>query len=1016
MRFSSIILLVSAVLAAADSGASPQKCPPAPGEPGWLEDRMQAREDKVAVERRRAIGLLNGFLAKYPRAPERANALFRLAELYWESSEADFLHKMQAYDAQIDAFRSGALKVRPPEPRIDLARSIGVYEQILEKHQDFDKSDIVLYLYGFGLNEQGNEQAALSIYRTLIKKYPKSAFMPDAHLAIGEYLFSKGGYAEALRSYGHVLEHPGTPLEDLALYKTAWCYFKLGKAKQAARRFKRILYHADEPRRPGGRVNSATELKKEALEDLALTFSESGGAREAYRFMKQVGGEKYSISVLHSLGEVFFRQARYTKAIESYRMLVDKFPFSAESPAIRVKIAEAYERAGLVERALVERRAVATNYGPGSSWARKNAADTEATQEARRLSEESLRYVALYRHKQAQKSHDGKAYQASAAAYSEYLAMFPESAQSPRMHFFLGEVLFKLKNFARAAENYLLAVRKLKDTKLRVEAAYAAVLSFDALRKKSGLPGDEPHAVKQSFSKSEQGFSRAVDEFARLAPGDKKVPQLRFEQGKTCYYHAHFRRAAQRFLSLVQNHPQDAFAPAAADLALDCYTRLGDWATLEKKARRFKRHGTFTGKELDSRLPEFIAAAIFQSGAALAKKGKPGKAAREYERMASEFPKSDLAPKALFWAAVNHERAGQKEKAIDSYRKIIKRYPKRAAEATFVMAGIYERKYDYDRAAANYEKFAAKFPKDTRAPSALLQAALLHRARRAYSKEAASLQEFTKSYPKHKKASEALFGAGLAFARAGKPASAEQIFASYSTKFAKRDRRVRQAALHLGQVMQALGKLSSARRQYDKCGSFPLRRPPKGPELAAAAQCLFLMGEMVFSSYQKIELRPPKARLVKLLGKKAALLKKAEGMFTRVVAAGDMEWASAALYRIGDMYARFAQAIYKAPMPKGLSAAELDVYRNELQSLAFPIEDKAQSAFSISHAMAIKHAYYSQWSEKTLKQLRMLDPGRFPAEDEIRPGTAWADSFTTFPLIIEKMKIRRRKAGKAGKP
>ncbi len=996
---------------------SAEKCPPAPGEPGWLEDRMQEREKNVAKERLRAIELLNGFLAKYPRAPERANALFRLAELYWESSEADFLHKMQAYDAQIDAFRTGALKERPPEPRIDLAKSIGVYEQILEKHTDFDKSDIVLYLYGFGLNEQGNEQAALSIYRTLIKKYPKSSFVADAHLAIGEYLFSKGNYDDALRSYGHVLEHPGTPLEDLALYKTAWCYFKLGNAKEAAKRFKRILYHADEERKPGGRVDSsAAELKKEALEDLALTFSESGGAPEAYRFMKQVGGEKYSISVLASLGEVFFRQARYDKAIESYRMLVDKFPFSSENPSIRVKIAEAYERSGKIEKALAERRAVATSYGPGSSWARKNASDEESLRKALRLSEESLRYVALYRHKQAQKSHNDKSYQISAAAYDEYLKMFPKSTQSPKMHFYLGEVLFKLKNYNRAAENYLVAVGKLKDVKLRIEAAYAAVLSFDALRKTSGRPGDEPPAAKQDFTKGEQGFIRAVDEFARLAPGDKKVSQLRFEQGKTCYYRAHFIQAAQRFLSLVQNHPKDSFAPAAADLALDCYSRLGDWTSLEKKARRFKRHGTFAGKELDKKLPEFIAAAIFQSGAALSKKGKPGKAAVEYERLASEFPRSDLAPKALFLAAVNHENAGQKKRAIDSYRKIIKLYPKRAAEATFVMAGIYERKYDYESAAANYENFAAKFPDDKRAPDALLQAALLHRARREFSKEASSLQEFTKSYPKHKKASEALFGAGLAFERAGKPASAERIFSKYSARYAKRDRRVRQVALHLGQAFQALGRRSQARKQFDRCGSFPTRHPPKGPELAAAAQCLFLMGEMVFASYQKIELQPPKSRLVRLLGKKAALLKKAEGLFTRVVAAGDMEWASAALYRIGDMYARFAQAIYKAPMPKGLSPAELEVYRNELQSLAFPIEDKAQSAFNISHSMALKHAYFSQWSKKTLEQLRKLDPGQYPAEDEIRPGTAWADSFTTFPLITDKLKIETHKAGKAGRP
>ena len=178
-------------------------------------------------------------------------------------------------------------------------------------------------------------------------------------------------------------------------------------------------------------------------------------------------------------------------------------------------------------------------------------------------------------------------------------------------------------------------------------------------------------------------------------------------------------------------------------------------------------------------------------------------------------------------------------------------------------------------------------------------------------------------------------------------------------------------------------------------------------------------GELVFDEYKKIKLRPPKNRLVRLLKQKAALLKKAEALFTRVVEAGHMEWASAALYRIGDMYAQFAQAIYKAPMPKGLASREQQVYRQELQSLAFPIEDKALAAFAISHQMARKHGYYSQWSRKTMEMLRRLDPGKYKKEEEIRPGTAWADSFTTFPLGLApieppKPKALRNRAG--GKP
>ncbi|MBW1871623.1 MAG: tetratricopeptide repeat protein [Deltaproteobacteria bacterium] len=592
-RYLMLVVGISLLGLAGPSLAEHEKCSLAPGQAGWLEQHMQKRESGVAVERNRAIKLLRVFLVKYPGAPQRADVLFRLAELYWENAEANFLKHMRSYDQALENFRIGSTKQRPPEPRLDLTASIKIYEEILEKHPDFQHADTVLYLYGFGLNEQGNEQAALAIYRTLIKRYPKSAFVADAHLAIGEYHFAKGEFKIALNSYGHVLNYIDTHLTDLALYKTAWCYFKLGNPKKAAARFKRILNRADElNRQKSGRTDAAAiQLKNEALEDLALTFSESGGAKEAYRFMKQVGGEEYSIGVLRSLGDVFFRQARYLKAVESYRILVERFPLSTESPEHRARIAEAYERAGRMEKALVERRALAQNYGPGSSWAKKNVANKEALAEAERISEESLRFVALYRHKQAQDKRSDKTYQVSAGAYREYLKQFPDRPESAKMHFYLGEVLFKLKNYDKAAKHYEIATATIEDAALKIEASYAAVLSFDQLRKKQGQP-KQPPTKKQPLTKSEQGFVQAVDQFARLAPEDKKLPQLRFEQGKTFFYRANYKQASQQLLALVQNHPNDRFAEPAGDLALsEASSRQPSFKTERLSTSRKNREG-----------------------------------------------------------------------------------------------------------------------------------------------------------------------------------------------------------------------------------------------------------------------------------------------------------------------------------------------------------------------------------------------------------------------------------------
>ncbi len=971
---------------------------------------MQRREAELARQRSRAIELLDAFLARHPAARQRADALYRLAELQWERAEAELLDRMSRYEQELDAFREGKGDRRPPEPRIDLGVSLLVYEEILERHPDFPSTDTVLYLYGFGLNEQGDEEAALGVFRSLLARFPGSSFVPDAHLAIGEHHFAKGRFDAALRSYADVLGHIDSPLYDLALYKTAWCHFKQGNAKEAAEHFKRVLSRSrqrkqtEKTSRPYHLSAPSADLEREALEDLAFTFSEYGGAKEAYRFMEQVGGEEYSIRVLRRLGEVFFRQARYDQAIDSYRMLVGRFPLAENNPEHQSRIAEAFERRGEMEKSLAERRRLAERYGPGSSWVIRHADKPEIVAKAVGLSEEALRFVALYRHKKAQQTQRPNVYREVEKSYREYLKMFPETDQAPTVHFYLGEVLFKLGAFGKAAVHYREAAGTLQDAAQRKDAAYAAVLSCDRLRRAKKRP-KEPPAKKQPLDEAERSFAAAVDEFARLAPDDEKLPQLRFEVGRLYYDRGRFAKSAEQLLDLVDRYPKDEYAEPAADLALDCFSRSGKWAELEQWARRFIEQARFAGTGLGEQLPGFVAAAVFQGATALARRKKHEQAAREYLRLVDEFPEDRTAPKALFNAAVSLEKAGEKRAAVEQYRRIVKRYPHKAADALFVIAGIYERQYDYAAAAGRYADFARRFAGDQRAAGSLWQAALLYRALRSFADESRALADFTRAWPDHPKAAEALLKQAASLGRAGDHRASEKVLRLYLKKHATGKRQVREAGLQLGLALASQGKHRQAQRRFERCAAFPARRKPAGSELAAAAECRFKLGELVFAEYEKITLEPPMNRLARLLKQKAAKLKQAEALFTRVVAAGHMEWASAALFRIGDMYARFAQAIYAAALPKGLSDRELGVYRQELQSLAFPVEDKALSAFSISYKMARRHSYYSVWSERTVQMLRELDPARFPPEDEVRPATRWADSFTDFGLLLRRLPV-----------
>src|SRR6202008_2139406 len=128
----------------------------------------------------------------------------------------------------------------------------------------------------FALMEAGRMGDALVEYKRILDEFPDSKFVPDAHMAFAESLFNgTHDYAAALARYEDVLRYPQSELSDLALFKSAWCLWKLGKTTDAATRFRQVL---DLDGKLAGasaeRRRRLLELQGEALEYLIQVFTE----------------------------------------------------------------------------------------------------------------------------------------------------------------------------------------------------------------------------------------------------------------------------------------------------------------------------------------------------------------------------------------------------------------------------------------------------------------------------------------------------------------------------------------------------------------------------------------------------------------------------------------------------------------------------------------------------------------------------------------------------------------------
>jgi len=115
-----------------------------------------------------------------------------------------------------------------------------------------------------------------------------------------------------------------------------------------------------------------------------------------------------------------------------------------------------------------------------------------------------------------------------------------------------------------------------------------------------------------------------------------------------------------------------------------------------------------------------------------------------------------------------------------------------------------------------------------------------------------------------------------------------------------------------------------------------------------------------------------------------------EKQYTEVLAVGSGEWGIAALSRIGLAYADFALNIKKSPDPKGLDEEQLDMYRSELENLAFPLEDKAVEALEKALAKAYELNIYNAYALEAQDKINEYRRGYYA---EVKPVTYQGSEF-----------------------
>ena len=404
-----------------------------------------------------------------------------------------------------------------------------------------------------------------------------------------------------------------------------------------------------------------------------------------------------------------------------------------------------------------------------------------------------------------------------------------------------------------------------------------------------------------------------------------------------------------------------------------------------------------SGRDLRADLVKFKTGAMFKIADDMAARGRYEEAADLYLKLVAENPANQFADSALNNAAVAYEKVKRFDSASKLYERLVREYPRSslADDALFRVGLNAERFFNFDKAIAAYLDLVKRYPKSASAADATYNAALSMENLQDYARSAEQYQRYCKLFPKRDDAPQVCFRAGLVYEKMGQPkkviATYQEFIRKYHNDVKNRDR-VIEAHLRIAKAFEKQNQPGKAQQAYAQTVQAYKQSgaDPKSGPYAAEAQFQLIDAERKRFSALKItgNSKAQKAALVK----KATQLKSVQEHYEAVLKFKQVDWTLASLFRIGQLYQDFSEALIAAPCPPDVKKAAAragattdeicDAYRMEIEDKSAGIEDKAVQAYETTINKARELQVINAWTKQTLVALNKLRRAQYPLQKD----------------------------------
>ncbi|NWF49531.1 MAG: tetratricopeptide repeat protein [Ignavibacteriaceae bacterium] len=651
----------------------------------------RAESKRYAGQETEALNLYNEFLSKYPYSSLVPAANYHLGIIYFSNNKTDLAER---YLITSTSASDPTIRIKSFTMLGELALDKKQYSSaknyfesglnvLTDKSENLNRIKLGL---GISYSFLGQPDKVIE-YLSDVEEDDPSFEADKVQFFIGEALFSKGSYREAIEKYSKV-NTDAPVVANLALYGKAYSYFNLADYENASyyfsdfnKKFPKDSKVVDAKLRLAdsyyGNKNyeASSKIYKELFQtggsaidnpyvyyQYAQALFKSGNSSQAineFRNLQQkFPASEYSDEALFTVGWIYFQQNNFDASINSYKEVLVKYPSSNLAPIVHYSIGDAYFNMAIYDSAITNYQRVLTRF-PGSEYVFDAVNGIQYSYVVQGKQDLAIKTIDEFVNRNPKLAssdqiyfkkgdiyYNGKDYPKAISSYKEFILKFPGSKLIPDAYYWIGKSSQNAGLIDEAINNFTLVFEKYSANELSA----ASVIELANI-----------YSARNDFNSAINILNKAISKF----PKSKKIAEILFMKGEALSNNGNVSEAYGIFSEVAGEHPGTIFADKS----------IFELGLIDLITKRYSNAEKFFRELSESRTDEIGAKALYHLGFALFEQNKINQALVELEKVSVVFPAYDeWVTRSLILRGDCYVKLKDKRKAEEMYRIVIAKH------------------------------------------------------------------------------------------------------------------------------------------------------------------------------------------------------------------------------------------------------------------------------------------------------------------------------------------------------